>query len=61
VQPGTLLEIMDALGRRITQKTLEEGTLLEEINLDGAANGVYRVRVVRAGQVVYQGVMHHIR
>ena len=61
VQPGTLLEIMDALGRRITQKTLEEGTLLEEISLDGAANGVYRVRVVRAGQVVYQGVMHHIR
>ncbi|MBP8239705.1 MAG: T9SS type A sorting domain-containing protein, partial [Saprospiraceae bacterium] len=61
VQPGTLLEIFDALGSKLSQRTLQEGALLEEINLDGAANGVYRVRVVRAGQVVYQGVMHHIR
>lgn len=61
VQPGTLLEIFDALGSKLSQRTLQEGALLEEITLDGAANGVYRVRVVRAGQVVYQGVMHHIR
>lgn len=61
VEAGTQLEIFDAMGRRISQKMLEEGALLEEINLDGAAKGVYRLRITRAGQVIYNGVLHHIR
>lgn len=61
VQPGTQLEIFDALGRSMARKILEEGTLLEEVSLDGAENGVYRVRVTKAGQVVFNGVLHHIR
>lgn len=61
VQPGTQLEIFDALGRSMARKMLEEGVLLEELSLDGAENGVYRVRVTKAGQVVFNGVLHHIR
>lgn len=61
VQAGTQLEIFDALGRRMARKVLEEGALLEEINLNGAESGVYRVRITKAGQVVFNGVLHHIR
>jgi len=61
VQPGTQLEIFDALGRSMARRILEEGALLEELSLDGAENGVYRVRVTKAGQVVFNGVLHHIR
>jgi len=61
VQPGTQLEIFDALGRSMARRILEEGTLLEELSLDGAENGVYRVRVTKAGQVVFNGVLHYIR